>query len=70
MTSNKEYITDYIESQKGSATFGDGAKNKVVGMGTLNVVGMPKFKNVLHIEEMKANLIIISQLYMKICYVL
>lgn len=62
VTGNEEYITDYVESRRGIVTFGDGVKKKVVGMGTLNVEGMPKLKNVLHIEGMKANLISISQL--------
>lgn len=62
MTGNKEYLTDYIKSRRESVTFVDGVKNKVVGMGTLNIEGMPKPKNVLHVEGMKVNLIIISHL--------
>lgn len=37
-------------------------KNKIVGIVTLNVEGMHKLKNVLHVEGMKANLISISQM--------
>lgn len=62
MTGNKEYLTDCIKSRRGSVTFRDGAKNKVIGMGILNIEGMPKLKNLLHIEGMKANLISISEL--------
>lgn len=62
MTGNKKYLSDYIESRKGSVNFGEREKNKVVGIGIVNVEGMPKLKNVLHIERMKTNLINISQL--------
>lgn len=37
MPGKRGYLTDYVESFYGSVTFGDGAKNKVVGFGTLNV---------------------------------
>lgn len=60
MTGNKEYPSDYFESRKGSVNFGDGEKNKVVGIGIVNVEGIPKLKNVLHIERMKTNLINMS----------
>lgn len=46
MTGKKEYMTEYIENRTGSVTFGDGFKNKAIGIGTLNIEGMPKLKNV------------------------
>lgn len=55
-------LSDYVQSRRGNVTFGDEMKNKVVIIGTLNVEGMPKLKNVLHVEGMKANLITVSEL--------
>ena len=36
----------------------------MLGKGTLNVEGFPKLDNILHVEDLKANLLSISQ----ICY--
>ena len=44
-------------------TFNDGVIARVLGRRTLNVDNFPQFKNVLHIDELKANLISISQIY-------
>ncbi|KAG9447557.1 hypothetical protein H6P81_013685 [Aristolochia fimbriata] len=44
-------------------TFGDGQTIKVLGRGTLRVEGMPKLKNILLVEGLKANLLSVSQLY-------
>lgn len=62
MTGKREYIINYIESRRGSVTFGDLVKNKGIGTGMLNVDGMPKLTNVLHIKGMEANFISISLL--------
>lgn len=62
MTGNREYLTDYSGSRRGSVTFCDRVKNKVMGRGTLDIEGMSKLTNVLHVEGMKANLISISEL--------
>ena len=43
-------------------TFGDGAKGVVIGIGLLKVPSMPKLKNVCLVNELKVNLISISQL--------
>ncbi|XP_075524511.1 uncharacterized protein LOC142556904 [Primulina tabacum] len=45
-----------------SNLYGGGAKGKIVGKGTLNVEGLPKLHNVLHVEGLNSNLISISQL--------
>ena len=42
--------------------FGDSVQDKVLGNGTLNIDGFPKFKKFMHIEGLKANLISISQI--------
>ena len=43
-------------------SFGDGMKRRVLGKGTLDIDGLPRFESLLHVEGLKANLISISQL--------
>ncbi|XP_073270460.1 uncharacterized protein [Primulina huaijiensis] len=62
MTGSREHLTDYVEQICGRVTYGGGAKGKIVGKGTLNVEGLPKLHNVLHVEGLNSNLISISQL--------
>ncbi|XP_073138773.1 uncharacterized protein [Henckelia pumila] len=62
MTGSKEYLVDYVKQDKGKVTYGGGAQGKIVGKGTLNVEGLPRLHNVLHVEGLTANLISISQL--------
>ncbi|XP_073030765.1 uncharacterized protein [Primulina eburnea] len=62
MTGSREHLIDYVEQNCGSVTYGGGAKEKIVGKGTLNVEGLPKLHNVLHVEGLNLNLISISQL--------
>ncbi|XP_073132746.1 uncharacterized protein [Henckelia pumila] len=50
MTGLKKYLSDYEEQDKGKVTYGGGANGKIVGKGTLNVEGLPKLHNVLHVE--------------------
>lgn len=38
------------------ATYGGGAKKRIVGKGTLNVDGLPELHNVLHVECLNFNL--------------
>ncbi|XP_073277698.1 uncharacterized protein [Primulina huaijiensis] len=62
MTGSREYLIDYVDQKCGRVTYGGGAKGKIVGKGTLNVEGLPKLHNVLHVEGLNSNLISISQL--------
>ncbi|XP_073057342.1 uncharacterized protein [Primulina eburnea] len=62
MTGSREHLIDYVEQNCGRVTYGGGAKGKVVGKGTLNVEGLSKLHNVLHVEGLNSNLISISQL--------
>ncbi|XP_073304543.1 uncharacterized protein [Primulina huaijiensis] len=62
MTGSREYLVDYIEQKCGRVTYGGGAKGNIVGKGTLNVEGLPKLHNVLHVDGLTSNLISISQL--------
>jgi hypothetical protein len=43
-TSKKEFLVNYKRKRCGSVTFGDGSKNKVVGIGMLSLEGIPKLK--------------------------
>ncbi|KAG9442201.1 hypothetical protein H6P81_018055 [Aristolochia fimbriata] len=62
MTGSTEFLTNLQKEYGGQVTFGDGVKGSVVGKGDLNVQGLPKLKNVLLVDRLKANLISISQL--------
>ena len=62
MTGDKNILVDYKPLSEGLVTFGDGVSPRVLGRGTLNVVGFPQFKNVLHVDGLNANLINISQI--------
>ncbi|XP_073057425.1 uncharacterized protein [Primulina eburnea] len=62
MTGSKEHLIEYVEQKCGRVTYGGGAKGRIVGKGTLNVEGLPKLHNVLHVEGLNSNLISISQL--------
>ncbi|XP_073152719.1 uncharacterized protein [Henckelia pumila] len=62
MTGLKKYLSDYVDQDKGKVTYGGGANGYIVGKGTLNVEGLPKLHNVLHVEGLNSNLISISQL--------
>ncbi|XP_073019406.1 uncharacterized protein [Primulina eburnea] len=62
MSGSKEHLIDYVEQKCGRVTYGGGAKGKIVGNGTLNIEGLPRLHNVLHVERLNSNLISISQL--------
>ncbi|CAA0813882.1 Unknown protein, partial [Striga hermonthica] len=62
MTGLRSNLTNIMPGPSSSVTFGDGAKNKVLGVGCLDVPGLPKLKNVLLVQNLKANLLSISQL--------
>ncbi|XP_075486268.1 uncharacterized protein LOC142525868 [Primulina tabacum] len=62
MTGSKKHLTNYVEVRSGRLTYGGGAKGKIVGKGILNVDGLPKLHNVLHVEGLNSNLTSISQL--------
>ena len=62
MTSNRKYLTDYHVVAESHVFFGDGEKRRALGKGALNADRLPRLKNVLHVEGLKANLMNISQL--------
>ena len=57
-----KYLTDYHIVLESHISFGDGEKGRVLGKRTLNADGLPRLKNVLHVERLKTNLMSISQL--------
>ncbi|CAM8940784.1 unnamed protein product [Rhodiola kirilowii] len=62
MTGNPDFLTQ-VEKLKGkSVIFGDGIEGRVLGRGTLNVPGLPRFTEVILVEGLQVNLISISQL--------
>ena len=62
MTGNKWLLSNVLPFSLDFVTFGDGAKGSVLGLGSFNVHGLPKLKDVLRVDGLKANLISISQL--------
>jgi hypothetical protein len=62
MTGIAEHLSNYEAFKGGKVNFGGGDQGKIIGKGTLNVLGLPNLHNVLHVEGLKANLISISQL--------
>ncbi|KAI3443888.1 hypothetical protein Pfo_000553 [Paulownia fortunei] len=62
MTGDKKKLKGYQSVNEGHVIFGDGEKGRKLRKGVLNVEGLSKLKNVLHVESLKANLISISQL--------
>ena len=62
MCGNKFLFTTLKDHKAGSVTFGDGGKAPILGKGTVEVEGMPPFKNVLFVVGLKANLLSISQI--------
>ncbi|XP_031108661.1 uncharacterized protein LOC116013148 [Ipomoea triloba] len=61
MTDSKEFLKNVIP-YTGQVTFGDGIKGDIMGIGILNVAGLPSLSKVLLVQGLKANLISISQL--------
>ena len=55
-------LINYHKVDRENVTFADGVKSRVLGKGTLNVKGFPKLDNVLHVGNLKANLLSISQI--------
>ena len=51
---------DYKPLSKGLVTFCDDVTARVLSNRTLNIDGFLQFKNVLHVDGLKANLISIS----------
>jgi hypothetical protein len=62
MTGVDKYLEDVRPYATSYVTFGDGAKGKIEGIGSLVKHGLPKLDDVLLVKGLTANLISISQL--------
>ncbi|XP_045792050.1 uncharacterized protein LOC123886812 [Trifolium pratense] len=62
MTGISKFLVDLKSYPTTFATFGDGAKGEIVGIGKLSNNRLPKLDNVLLVKGLTANLISISQL--------
>ena len=62
MTRESKFLKNIQTCTEEHVTFGDGVKGRVLGKRVLDVEGVPRLKNVLLVERLKANLISISQL--------
>ena len=58
MIGDRSDLISYQEVSRENGTFADGVKSHVLGKGTLNMKGFPKVDNVLHVENLQANLLI------------
>ncbi|XP_062080702.1 uncharacterized protein LOC133785489 [Humulus lupulus] len=62
MTGDKDFLVNIRPMQCGEVTFGNGLAENVIGMGTLNFEGLPRLKDVMLVEGLRANLLSISQI--------
>ena len=62
MTGNKGLFKTLFEGKIGTVTFGDGSKSVIRGIGTVDIPGLPVFKDVWYVDGLKANLLSISQI--------
>ncbi|GAA0163415.1 hypothetical protein LIER_19289 [Lithospermum erythrorhizon] len=60
MTGNKANLTSIKEVKPDFVIFGGGKKGKIIGKGSLHVVGLSNLEDVLLVEGLTANLISIS----------
>ena len=62
MTGNKALFKTLFEGKIEIVTFGDGSKSVIKGIGTMDILGLPVFEDVWYVDELKANLLSISQI--------
>ncbi|MGV7988869.1 hypothetical protein PJP10_31340, partial [Mycobacterium kansasii] len=62
MTGDKALFTDLKDMADDSVIFGDGSNCKIICQGTVQLFNLPMFKNVLYVEDLKHNLLSISQI--------
>lgn len=62
MTGKRESLINIRPVNGQTVTFADGVKVDVLGDGELSIPGMPRLKNVFLVDQLKANLVSISQL--------
>ena len=62
MPGNKDILVNCKPLSEGLMTFDDGVTTRILGRGTLNIENFSRFKNILHVDGLKVNLISISQI--------
>jgi hypothetical protein len=62
MTGNPKLLSSIQYKRGGTVTFGDNNKGQVIGVGTVGNISNPLIDNVLLVENLKYNLLSISQL--------
>ena len=62
MSGHKSYFTSLKKNEGGIVSFGDGGTSRVIGKGSISMVGLPKLENALLVDGLKANLLSISQM--------
>ena len=60
MTGNKSLFRTLFEGKIGTVTFGDGSKSVIRGIGTVDILRLPVFKDVWYVDGLKANLLGLS----------
>jgi hypothetical protein len=61
MTGDKTLLKDIQMGRGGRITFGDKSQTKVIGKGQIDIPGLMVSPKALYVEELKANLLSISQ---------
>ena len=62
MTGNRSLLSNLKRKDGGHVTFGDNAKGKIIGIGNIGNRSSPSIENVLLVDNLKHNLLSISQL--------
>lgn len=62
MCGDRLLFTTLEDHKAGSMTFENSGKASILGKGTIEILGMPYFKNVLFIDGLKKNMLSISQI--------
>ena len=62
MTSDKSLFKSLKERKDGYVMFGDGSHSQVLGIGMIDILGLPLLTDVLYIKGLKANLLSITQI--------
>ena len=71
MTGNYTWFSSFTKIENdGDVSFGDNSKGKILGIGNVGKVSSTLIENVCLVENLKHNLISISQLYEKCCKVI
>jgi hypothetical protein len=61
MTGDKTLLKEVQMGKGGRITYGDGSQSKVIGKGIIDIPGLRTSQEALYVEELKANLLSISQ---------